>query len=62
MPKIRFEKISPFFGPFFWDGDKIGDRQFFGDLFSYFKRVSHVIPCMQVSYGVLGNFFSTNLP
>ncbi len=39
-----------------------GIRQFFGDLFSYFKRVSHLLPCLQVSYGVLGNFFPTNWP
>jgi hypothetical protein len=62
VPKIRFKKIWPFFGPFFGDGDNNGGRQFFGDQFSYFIRISHLLTRLQVSYGVLGNFFSTNWP
>jgi hypothetical protein len=50
------------FGHFFGNGDNIGDRQFLGDLFSYSKRVILLLPEMQVSYGVLGNFFFTNWP
>ncbi len=60
--KIRFENISLFFCHFSGDGDNIGDRQFLGDLLSYSKRVILLLPRLQVSYGVLGNFFSTNWP
>ncbi len=55
-------KIVSFFGHFFGNRDNIGDRQFLGDLLSYSKRVILLLPRLQVSYGVLGNFFSTNWP
>jgi hypothetical protein len=49
--------MLPFFGHFFGDGDNISDRQFLGDLLSYCKKFILPLPCLQVSYGVLGNFF-----
>jgi hypothetical protein len=49
--KIRFEKISPFFGHFFGDCDNISDRQFLGDLLSYSKRVILLLPLLQVHMG-----------
>jgi hypothetical protein len=60
--KIRFVKISPFFGHLFGDGNNIGHTQFLGDLLSYSKSVIFLVPCLQVSYGVLGNIFFTNWP
>ncbi len=60
-PKYDLKHFTVFWA-LFWDSDKIGSSKFFGDLFSYFKRVNHLLPRLQVSDGVLRNFFPTNLP
>ncbi len=56
--KIQVEKMLPFFRCFFSYCNNIRDRQFLGDLFSSSKRVILLLPELQVSYGVLGKFFS----
>ncbi len=43
------------------DGNHDGGGQFFDIIFSYSKRVRHHLTNLQVSYGVIGKFFKTNL-
>ncbi len=62
MQTKKKKTTKTFVGHFFGDSDYIGDRQFLGDLFSCTKRVILLLPELQVSYGVLGNFFFTNGP